>query len=288
MVAWYYWVLLSAVTVALVNIVRKHVLNHEHSMEQLAAESPFRLLVLLFLIPWVGMPSGNMLLLIALSSGVLYLSMLYKNKAYRHMPISVIAPLQNLSPVVLLIFAFVFLGETLNGWQLAGILLIVIGGYAINLKSGDPLGPWQALKGHSQTKTVVLLLILLSAIATLNRWMLNDLAMDVVTYFFWMQFMARIIALGLHFELYHFKGILKDIKKGWFWLLAMAVLATADILLFFKGIAQPAALIALAIPLRRTAALIEIMLGGSIYKEKGLLRKATGCFVMLLGVLLIV
>ncbi len=288
MVQWYILAGFSALAVALGDLVRKHILNHEHPMEQVAAEAPFRLLILLFLIPLVSIPSWPVLLAIVGSAALLATLLVYKNRAVRHLPISTVAPLWNISPIVLLPLAVILLGEHPAIIQIGGILLIAAGGYLLDARRGHVLRPLKTLRKHPYTGLVFLVLVLLSVQSMVDKTFLTRVGVPVFTYLFWLYLFTALISLGANYAKYRLRGVARDLRKGWFWLLFSAAAAITDISLFYSAIALPGALISLAIPIRRTATLMETILGGRLFHEDGVWRKTLGCAIMVAGVILIV
>lgn len=288
MIEWYWWVIGSAVLVAISNIIRKHVLNHQHAMEQLASSAPFRVLMLLGILPWVGFPGWRMLGLIYVASGVLFTAMLYRNKSYRHLPISTVAPLNNFSPVFLLLIGVLVLGEQLTWPQLAGVLLIMIGGYALDLKGRTLLAPLKHATRSDYTANVILMLIFLSIIAALDKTIINTFGVQFTTYLFWLTAFLVINSILMQYALYGLQDIKEDLQKGGVWLFFETLFSFASIILLYHAFSLPGVLVTLAIPIRRTATLLEIVLGGTLFHERGLTRKAVAGGVMVLGVLLIV
>jgi drug/metabolite transporter (DMT)-like permease len=281
-------VLITAVLVAITNIVKKHILNHEHALEQMAAESPFRLLVLIVLIPFVELPTLTEFGFILVAAMLLFFTILYRNKSYRHMPISTVSPLMNLSPIFLLLIAVTILGERLTAVQLGGIFLVMIGGYLLDLKNKNLLAPLKHAAGSKYTATVVVTLIFLSLMGSIDKYILQTVAIPSVTYLFWLYLIYCALALTTHITQYGYTPLIADIKKGGKWLFISGSISVTEIMILYHALSLPGVLITLVVPLRRTATLIETAVGGTVFGEKNLKQKIFASLVMVAGVVLIV
>src|SRR3990170_5562423 len=133
---WVFFALIASVFIGSNTVVTKKVLFNEHAMEFLGVSAVFGLLLVLPLVFYVKLLSLNVIGLIILKSffaaNFFYLS----NRALRHMEISSFAPLTNLSPLLLIVLGYLFIGEKLSVVQISGVFLIVSGAYILELKDG--------------------------------------------------------------------------------------------------------------------------------------------------------
>jgi drug/metabolite transporter (DMT)-like permease len=285
---WWALLLLSAVALAVGDILRKQVLQQQHPLEQLAAEGPFRLLMMLILVPFVGLPDLRTLALVFGASLLLLATLFYRNKSFRHLPISTVAPMHNLSPVILLLLAAVILGERPTGLQIAGILFIALGGYAVELKGRQFLLPLRHMAANPYSAVVAISLVLMSLMAMVDKMMLTTVGIDIITYLFWLYLFLTVLSTGANYAMYNMVGVVNDIRRSWLWLLLISACGLLNVLFMFKALAIPGVLVSLAIPIRRTSTLISTVFGGRLFHEQGVWRKSVGCGVMMLGLLFIV
>jgi drug/metabolite transporter (DMT)-like permease len=285
--SWILLVLISAVLFAAGNIVRKYVLAKEHPLEFLAARGFFTIMILFLLVPWVDTSIDLRVLgLIYLSSVVAAMGYYYQTKAQRHTDISYLSPLQNLSPLFLLIIAYLFLNETPTVVQLVGVFAIVLGSYTLTLKPNHSfLEPLRELKKHYWMH-IWLSVILLAIAAALDKFLLGKVRPVTYLFFGWLFMNLNYIIVNL--LIYEWDHIAVDFKKGWRWLLLAAVLSVASMLSFYYAIALPTVLISLALPLRKISTLLETLFGGTLFHEKNLAQRLFACVIILIGVLLIV
>ena len=115
---WYTLVILSSIFLTIQHVLQKKVLFREHATEYLTA---FCLLMWIGLLPFykqiqfmVSPTSFLLLYIIGLLSVFTWLPWV---RAYRHMEISTVEPLRNLGPLIVVLFAALFLGERIDSIQ---------------------------------------------------------------------------------------------------------------------------------------------------------------------------
>ena len=129
---WYTYALAGAFLLALADVWTKKLLFKEHALEFLACRAVYTLLLLIIAFPLVPeIPSGKVLLLVYFVSLSITVYLWVEAKALRHLDISVMEPLYNVSPFFLLIFAFLFLGERISPVQGLGVVLLIVGAYVL-------------------------------------------------------------------------------------------------------------------------------------------------------------
>jgi drug/metabolite transporter (DMT)-like permease len=286
-VNWVLLVLLSAVFFAAANIIRKHVLSKEHPLEFLAARGFFTILLLLLFAPFVNFGLGwRALGLIYFASAIASVGYYYQTKAQRKTDISYLSPLQNLSPLVLVFLAFLFLNEQLEAVQLLGVLAIVFGSYTVTVSAtGNILAPLRELK-KDYWAHIAISVVFLAVAVLLDKYLL--LSIDPVTYLFFAWLFMNLNYLVLDWVLYDWAHIAVDLRKGWHWLFLSAAFSVVSMWCFYTALSWPGVLVSLAFPLRRVSSVIETLFGGSIFKEKNLPLRLFSCLIMIVGVVLVI
>ncbi len=136
---WIILTLVAAILWALVGLLDKFIVSHELRDPLLAtvisgiAASLVFLTITLFLRPPLLIPVH--LILIILFGGVFYtLAMYFYFSAVKKAEISRVISFLSMTPIFVLFFAFVFLGERLSSLNYFGIILLVFGSFLISLK----------------------------------------------------------------------------------------------------------------------------------------------------------
>lgn len=180
-------VVTSAFSHASWNLLAKEGSDKESFLLLATLTSLFTLLpVFYFLIPSWQLPFAAVPFLIASAvAETLYFTSL--GKAYELGDLSVVYPLARSSPLFLTVLSIVFLGEEISAWGAVGILLIVLGVYAIHMKSlslNDLKTPLRSLRGRASQ------FALLTAIWTTMYSMIDKLGVTMINpivYAFWLE-----------------------------------------------------------------------------------------------------
>ena len=286
---WYIIALVSAVFVTISNIFKKKTLKHEHSEEFVVLYKVFQAVIILFILSQFinfNLPLWAFIA-IYLISLVISLADFYIIKGFRHEEISVVSPLTNLTPLFLLIMAFLFLNEIVGLMHLFGILLLVIGAYVLEAHK-HIFDFKKQLKNIIKSRYIIYVIIasFLYGISRTGEKYLTGLATPFTILIFLDIFIA-INFLAVYFLKFNHNVNLKEgfRKYGYFIALAAFFTVLADITYFY---ALSLTLVSLVLPIKRISTLFDTIIGGELFKEKHLLHKGLACLIMLFGIYLIV
>lgn len=287
---WYLIVLLSAVFLTVSNLFKKKTLKYEHSEEFVVLYKTFQAVIVLFvLLPFIDFNISLWILLFIYGlSLVISLADFYIIKGYRHEDISVVSPLTNLTPLFLLIFAFVFLREKVSLMQLLGILLLISGTYILEVHKHlfDFKIYFKKLKRSKYVAYVLFAAFLYAIINIGKKYILNFItplnAVAILAIFVAINFIILSVFRFNH-NIIQLKTSLK--KYGYFIVLGALFTVLSDISFFY---ALSFAFVSLVLPIKRISTLFDTIIGGELFKEKYILHKAFACLIMLIGVYLIV
>ena len=290
---WYAIALGSALTASPYQIIEKRVLLKEHSLFFLATSFFLMLVLSLPMLPagQVSAISATMFLYILIKCIFAVALFVFCAKAIKHMDISEFGPLMNLSPLVLLIPAVIFLCERLTLVSTAGVLLVVLGAYVVELKDGWRT-PFRKAAKDKYVHFIFLAAILSALSATMDKFILAKSAeIGVNTFFFYNRLLIAVLIVGAYFLFRDQKltdSLKVTLKQSFWWILIASALFMATDYIYFSAVAVPVALVALVIPLKRMSTLVMTVFGGGIFKEDNLIRKTIACLIMIVGVALIV
>ncbi len=285
---WYILVILSSIFLTIQHVLQKKVLFREHATEYLTA---FCLLMWIGLLPFHDhiqffIPARTFLLLYTIGALSIF-TWLPWIRAYRHMEISTVEPLRNLSPLVVVLFATVFLSERLDSIHFLGILLIIAGSYLLEV-AVFRVPFWQPLQLlHKRYIAQILISMTIgSIVAVLAKILLQSLS--VPTFLFWTFFLASFHMVIIQFIKYEgIDDIVKVVRADWKLLALIVITTIVSDYLHLLAIAMPTTLISLAIPLRRLSTLFVTVIGGELFHESRLFQKTMACIVMLVGTYLL-
>lgn len=277
----------AAVTVAAESILDKGTLRRE---QPALFSSVVMVLSGLLVLPFIGVIKWSELtwpifLWIVLSSVVFSSAFTLLTRALKRLEISTVSPMSTMTPVIGAILASLFLSESLSGGQVAGITMLVFGGYFLQLKPGQSwFYPIQRLQQCCDMQYLLISLTLYPTFSIMGRYTLSRLGVDPYSYIILIRMLA-----GLYFAGYLVLkgGGLKQVlihaprqKGALFWI---ALLNTMNGTALVVSLAAAHAVRVLSVV--RLSALISTVVGGEVFHEKNLFRKSLACIVMLAGAL---
>lgn len=296
MVMWAIITLTSAFFFAVKDIFAKKLFKKDVSPNQVVFEEYFLLLIAILIFFFYKIEFGSYVsywhfyLMKALSVGgatLLYFQLLKKYE------ISLVSPLMNLSPLILLFLSSMFLGEDITAIQIVGIFLIILSTYFLEIivahhHREKPHKHHFINMGNAKSSffLISLLMITTISIAAIADKMILEVV-DVYTNMYFTSLIVLIVMIGYYIQeralVRVFKNMIREPET-----LVISIFANVSNYLILIAIAIPSALVSLIIPLRRTSTLMSSLIGGMLFHEKHLGKKMIATLGMLVGVLLIV
>jgi len=282
---WPIFALGSSIFTAVNSIFQKETLRKLHGVQLLTVTYFAIVFFSLFLIPYVKFSLDiKAFALISLTTVTYVLATTFTIKAMRHMDVSIVAPFFNLGTAFLAVMAFFFLGERIGTKDIFGLVLLIVGGYILELKHHNLLQPF---KEFAKSKYMHFLLggvFFFSLTYLIDKFVLFSI--DPVSYMFFRNIGALLLFVIITFTLY--KGA-KDIQNGFVlggWLVPIIGLtAIGEVLLVYE--AMKTAPVSLVIPLYRTWTLWAVIFGGRILHEGHMAKRALASVLMICGAALI-
>ena len=219
--------------------------------------------------------------LIVLSSWVLgYFGM-------KHMPLTIVGPINATRPVMVLIGALLFFGERLNVWQWIGVSLAIIS-FLLLSRSGKKEG---IDFKHDNWIYMIIGAAMLGAVSGLyDKFLMApeseggvglDRMMVQSWYNIYQCFMMLIMLLLLWWPKHK-----ETTPFHWDWaIIGVSVfLSTADFM-YFYALSIPAAMISIVSMIRRGSVIVSFLCGAMLFHEKNLKAKAVDLALVLLGMI---
>ena len=219
--------------------------------------------------------------LIVLSSWVLgYFGM-------KHLPLTIVGPINATRPVMVLIGALLFFGERLNVWQWIGVSLAIIS-FLLLSRSGKKEG---IDFKHDHWIYMIIGAAMLGAVSGLyDKFLMApeseggvglDRMMVQSWYNIYQCFMMLIMLLLLWWPKHK-----ETTPFHWDWaIIGVSVfLSTADFM-YFSALSIPAAMISIVSMIRRGSVIVSFLCGAMLFHEKNLKAKAVDLALVLLGMI---
>lgn len=236
-----------------------------------------------FHVPQCGWHYQRFILLkscIVLSSWVFgYLSM-------KHLPITIVGPINATRPVMVLIGAMLFFGERLNIWQWSGVLLAIVSFFMLS-RSGRKEG-----LDFRHNKWILFLVIaaMLGAISGLyDKYLMAPTAEGGIG--------APRMAVQSWYNIYQC-GMMACVMVAMWWpkrskepfhwhwsILFISLFLSAADCVYFYSLSLPDAMVSIVSMVRRGSVVVSFLCGAMLFREKNLRSKALDLALVLLGMI---
>lgn len=219
--------------------------------------------------------------LIVLSSWVLgYFGM-------KHLPLTIVGPINATRPVMVLVGALLFFGERLNLWQWAGVLLAVLS-FLLLSRSGRKEG---IDFKHDHWIYMIVGAALLGALSGLyDKYLMapvteGGVGLDRMLVQSWYNIYQCFMMLAMLLLLWWPKRRqTSPFRWDWAILGISLFLSTADFM-YFYSLSLPSAMISIVSMIRRGSVVVSFVCGALFFHEKNLRAKALDLALVLLGML---
>ena len=201
----------------------------------------------------------------------------------KHLPITIVSPIQATRPVLVLLGALLLFGERLNGYQWAGVLMAIFSLYMLN-RSGKREGINFA---NNRWVFFVAMAALLGALSALyDKYLMRNLEPMLVQSWFNLYQCLLMGAIVVLMNLCSSQQ--RNRRFVWRWSIPMIslFLAVADFC-YFSALAQEGALVAVVSMIRRGSVLVSFIFGALLLREKNLKSKALDLLLIFIGLLLL-
>ncbi len=202
-------------------------------------------------------------------------------KAISLSPLSLTIPFMALSPVFVIITAFVILGELPDISGLTGILLIVTGAYLLNVRATRHgiLGPLKAIRKERGSVLMIIVALIYSLTSTLGKLAVQHSSPLFFGVFY--PFVLTLVFTGIA----GIKGKLSGvISRPWIFL-AIGFFTAMMMLSHFMAISLTD--VAYMISVKRCSLLFSVMYGWALFREINISERLIGSALMIAGVVTI-
>ncbi|HEY9543170.1 DMT family transporter [Prevotella sp.] len=222
---------------------------------------------------------------IVIKSLIVLSSWIFGYFAMKHLPLTIVGPVNATRPVLVLIGAMLVYGERLNGWQMVGVLLAIVS-LALLGKSGKKEGvDFQ----HNKWIYFLLLAAILGAVSGLyDKYLMaplesGGLALNRMVVQSWYN-IYQMILMGSVMLLLWFPKRKQSTPFRWDWsiLLISVFLSMADFV-YYYSLSLPGSMISIVSMVRRGSVLVSFVFGAFYFHEKNLKAKLFDLLLVLLG-----
>jgi len=276
---WVFYALITAFSLATADAISKKALGRSNEYVIAWVREGYALPFLFLAFFFIDIPSLDrtfwlsLLLMIPLEIAAIILYV----KAIKISPLSLTIPFLAVSPVFIILIAFLILGEVPDRSGLLGILLIVAGAYLLNIRTTreDLLGPIKAIRRERGSIFMIIVALIYSVTATLGK-----VAVQHSGPIFFGVFYPFLLTLILSVVLWR-KGLLPEVLSRPMTFLAIGIFTAIMILTHFKAISMTD--VAYMISVKRASLVFSVLYGRVLFGEENIRERLTGSVLMIAG-----
>lgn len=289
---WFYLALISAVFSALAAISEKKAL---FKLDALDFSFFVSLVTLIISIPFffdapLDMSLSTPLIILFAKAILSALAFLCVMLAIKNLEISEALPLLALSPGLVAILGVLLIQDALvlNEW--IGLFLMLVGTYILELRKDDQsiFDPFKSLMRFNKYKYVFFALILFSITSLIDRVLLKDFKLPPYTFMAYQQlFFALIFTTLILFRNKKLTAVFKPLNRNIIYLIIIISVFTV-VYRYTQIEATKIAAVALVLSVKRLSVLMAILIGGKLFKESNVLKRAIAAVIILTGLIILV
>ncbi len=217
-------------------------------------------------------------LLLVLKAVIVLSSWICGYFAMKHLPITIVSPIQATRPVMVLLGALLVFGEQLNLYQWIGVSVAIVS-FLLLGKSGKREGIDFV---HNRWVALVIAAAMLGAVSALyDKYLMSFLAPMLVQSWFNL-YQALLMAAVMLLLWWPTRKRTTPLRWRWSIPLISLFLGVADFC-YFSALAEEGALIAVVSMIRRGSVIVSFAFGAMILREKNLKSKAFDLLLILIG-----
>lgn len=220
---------------------------------------------------------------IVLKSAIVLSSWLAGYYAMKHLPLTLVGPINATRPVLVLLGAVLFFGERLNLLQSIGVGLAILAYFLMRIS-----GKKEGIVFHRNKWIFCLIFaVLMGAVSGLyDKYLMSPdsgLGLDRLQVLSWFMFYQTLMMLPLLLFVWMPRRE-QSTPFRWQWSIPLIsiFLVSADFL-YFQALSQPGALIAVISMIRRGSAVVSFLIGAFFLKEQNIKSKAFDLALLLLS-----
>lgn len=198
----------------------------------------------------------------------------------KHLPLTIVGPINATRPVMTLVGALLIFGERLNLYQWIGVLLAIVSFFLLS-RSGKKEGiDFQ----HNRWIWFVVLAALLGAVSGLYDKYLMGRFDKMVVQSWYNVYQLFLMGSVLMFLWWPKRKTTTPFHWDWCIILISVFLSAADFV-YFYSLSLDGSMISIVSMVRRSSVLVSFFFGAMIFHEKNLTSKAVDLLLVLLGMI---
>ena len=221
-------------------------------------------------------------LLVAIKAVITLSSWICGYYAMKHLPLTIVGPVNATRPVVVLVGAVLIFGERLNVWQWSGVLLTIASLYLLSLTSKK-----ENVSFSSRHAVAMFMAMLLGAVSGLfDKYIISEHSLDPMFVQSWFSIYQLAIMSIILLVIWYPRR--KVDKFHWTWAIPLiSIFVSLADYCYYHAIDMDGSMIAVISMVRRFSVVVSFVCAAIIFGEKNLKSKALDMVLILIGMLLL-
>ena len=221
--------------------------------------------------------------LVMLKAAITLSSWLCGYHAIKHLPLTIVGPVNATRPVVVLVGALLLFGERLNLWQWGGVLLTIVSLYLLSRA-----GSRESINFRSNRYVWALFAaMLLGAVSGLyDKFIIANCSLHPLFVQSWFGVYQLIMMTVITLVVWLPRRVSEPFKWVWTIPLISLFVSCADFC-YYHALDDPDAMIAVVSMIRRGSVLVTFLSGALLFGERNLKAKALDLGLILVGMVLL-
>jgi transporter family protein len=221
-------------------------------------------------------------LLVAAKAVITLSSWLCGYYAMKHLPLTIVGPVNATRPVVVLVGAVLLFGERLNMWQWGGVLLTIASLYLLSVSSKK-----ENVSFSSRHAVAMFIAMLLGAVSGLfDKYIISEHSLDPMFVQSWFSIYQLAIMTLLLLVIWYPRRSVDRFHWSWAIPLISIFVSLADYC-YYHAIDMEGSMIAIISMIRRFSVVVSFICAALIFGEKNLRSKALDIVLILVGMILL-
>ena len=205
----------------------------------------------------------------------------------KHLPLTIVGPINATRPVMVLVGALLVLGEQLNVWQWTGVMLAVVS-FLMLSRSGKKEGI--DFKHNKWIACIVVAAILGAVSGLYDKYLMaspadGGVGLDKMMVQSWYN-IYQMIMMGIMLLVLWMPARKHTTPFRWDWtIIGISLFLSAADFVYLYSLSLPGAMISIVSMVRRGSVIVSFLFGAIFFHEKNLKSKAVDLALVLLGML---
>ena len=222
-------------------------------------------------------------LLVVLKAAITLSSWLLGYYAIKHLPLTIVGPVNATRPVMVLVGATLLFGERLNIWQWGGVLITILSLYLLSRAGRKESIHFK----HNRHVWALFAAMMLGAVSGLyDKYIIATHNLEPIFVQSWFGIyqlaMMTIIALIIWLPRRNVEPL------AWRWTIPLiSIFVSVADLFYYHALADDGAMIAVVSMIRRSSVVVTFVAGALLFRERNLRSKAVDMVLIIVGMILL-